>query len=41
MREGKGKYMYENGDYYDGGWKEDVREGYGELFVKDFGLFKG
>jgi hypothetical protein len=31
LPEGKGKYTWENGDYYDGSWKKGQKEGKGEL----------
>jgi hypothetical protein len=34
-REGKGIQLYENGDVYEGDWKNDKREGNGKLTMKE------
>ena len=33
--EGKGKYIYENGEYYEGDWKNGLRNGNGKIYKKD------
>ena len=35
MKDGFGKYIYENGDYYEGKWKNYLRNGVGKLFNKN------
>ena len=30
-KEGKGKYIYNNGNRYEGDWKNDIKEGKGIL----------
>jgi hypothetical protein len=32
LKEGEGKYIYRNGSYYQGTFKNDLREGFGSLF---------
>jgi len=36
-KSGKGKYYYLNGDFYDGEWKDDMKEGFGvyHFYAKD------
>jgi hypothetical protein len=33
-KQGKGKYFYKNGDYYEGEWVRNKREGRGILLLK-------
>ena len=35
IKDGFGKYIYENGDYYEGEWKNYLRNGAGKLFNKN------
>ncbi len=35
IREGTGKYNYENGDKYDGEWKENKKQGIGKMVYGD------
>jgi hypothetical protein len=39
--EGKGKYLWKNGDSYDGDWKKDVRNGKGVFTWKDGDIYDG
>ena len=32
---------YSNSNMYEGEWKKDARDGYGELFYSDGGYYKG
>jgi antitoxin component YwqK of YwqJK toxin-antitoxin module len=32
MRNGRGKFYYQDGGYYDGQWKNDQMNGYGKLY---------
>ena len=42
MKEGYGVYYYENGDKYDGNWKNDKKEGKGYYFYNQTGeVYKG
>ena len=42
MKEGYGVYYYQNGDKYDGQWKDDKKEGKGYFFYKETGeVYKG
>ena len=34
MRQGKGKFSYANGDWYEGDWVEGKRTGWGKLYTK-------
>ena len=40
-REGKGKQIYKNGDFYDGEWKADNREGTGIYIYRDGKIEEG
>jgi hypothetical protein len=33
LREGKGKITFENGEYYEGEWKQGFREGKGKEYI--------
>ena len=39
MRNGKGTYLYLNGDIYEGFWEDGLKEGYGELKFKNGSFF--
>lgn len=41
MRHGRGKYLYENGDTYEGEWYKDQRYGYGTLKDKQGDVYLG
>ena len=42
VRDGKGKYIYSNGDTYDGEWKNDLKEGEGTFtFHEDSHTYVG
>ncbi len=32
MRNGKGKFYYQDGGYYEGEWKDNKMHGYGKLY---------
>lgn len=38
MRWGKGKFVHEDGSYYDGMWKENKMHGKGVSIIIDFNL---
>lgn len=35
MRNGKGKFYYQEGSYYDGEWKNNNMHGYGKLYYSN------
>ena len=35
LKEGYGRYNYENGEYYKGNWEKDLRHGKGKLCNKN------
>ena len=41
VRNGKGVYYYENGDKYEGDWKNNLKDGEGILYFKKGDLYKG
>lgn len=41
VRHGKGTYFYENGDKYEGEWKNNLKDGEGILYFKKGDLYKG
>ena len=42
QREGFGKYNYENGDYYEGQWKNGLENGFGKLYNENGNIkYKG
>ncbi|CDW75512.1 likely protein kinase [Stylonychia lemnae] len=40
-RDGRGRYIYSNGDIYDGLWKNNLRDGYGRLLQNDRNYYIG
>ena len=40
-RQGKGKYIYNNGDIYEGEYKEDLKDGYGTYKFVNGDIYKG
>lgn len=41
MKDGKGKFYYQNGEVYDGYYKLDKRDGFGEYFYMNGDVYKG
>ena len=41
VKEGKGKFIYNNGNIYDGQWKNDVKEGNGIMIYKNKTTYDG
>ena len=37
MKHGYGKYTYENGNIYEGQWKDDKKEGFGTFYYYNRG----
>ncbi len=37
LRNGRGKFFYQDGGFYDGNWKDDKMHGFGRLF-SNFGV---
>lgn len=41
LKHGKGKFVWESGNYYEGQYFEDKRNGYGEMHWNDGTIYKG
>lgn len=41
MKHGKGKYHYNNGEIFDGYFKNDKKNGFGEYYYKNGDVYKG
>jgi hypothetical protein len=41
QRSGKGKYCYLNGDVYEGDWRADKKEGFGNLKMSTGDNYEG
>lgn len=41
MKNGLGKYFYQNGERYIGEWKHDLKEGKGQYHYTDGSYFEG
>ncbi len=39
--EGYGSYIFENGDKYEGNWKDNMRDGHGVYLFNDGDKFEG
>jgi len=41
LKHGRGKYVYSNGDRYEGGWQDDAKHGQGKYFYDDGSVYEG
>ena len=41
MREGVGRYQFNNGSYYQGEWKEGAKHGKGKLAIVEYYIYEG